>query len=134
MWVGLGIGAAVAVICGVGGVVGLGALVVTANDAAKNEARSTATQFMTAWQKQDYKAAYKLTCPDLQNDVGYAQFADRLSQQSVNTYQIGTVELTDTNLTVPVDVTFDPSGPDHLLLDMEVDQSAANRISVCGGF
>ena len=107
LWIGLGVGALVLVLCCVGGIFGLGALAATGVAQVKAEARTTVTRYLTALKEQRYDAAYSQLCPDLADQQTRTEFAaaqrdaPRVVDFSIGEAQVGSV------IVVPATVQYD---------------------------
>jgi hypothetical protein len=101
MWIGLGLGAAVLVICLIGGVAGLGALVVSSSAARRDAATKVVTEYLTAWQQRRYMRAYDLTCDEVRNKISLGNFADELDRQGLTAFELEPAVLTADDTYVP---------------------------------
>lgn len=81
MWIGLGVGGALLVLCCVGGLFAFGALVVAGQRAVPNEARIAVTAYLDGLKDHDYHAAYDRLCTRIQQDESYEEFAGRQRDQ-----------------------------------------------------
>ena len=63
LWIGLGVGGLVLVLCCVGGLFGFGLILVSGAEKVKTEAHQVVTDYLSALQREDYNKAYDLLCP-----------------------------------------------------------------------
>jgi hypothetical protein len=131
MWISLGIGAAVALLCCGGGIVGIVTLAVEGVKAERNEAQAVVAKFMTDWQRQDYPAAYQLVCDDITSSVSLSEFTGQLQETQVESFQVQDPIVQDQAISVPVTVQFTDIAPATLSVDVTVDKGGDSQ--VCGG-
>ena len=131
MWTGLGIGAAVFVLCCGGGIFGLGALVVSSTSARSDEARTVVEKYMTAWQGQDYPGAYQLVCDEVRDTTSLASFTGDLSQVEVSEFDVGTPRLNTDTTVVPVRITFSDGDTEDDSFGVVLDSNQDSK--VCQG-
>lgn len=77
MWIGLGVGALVLLLCCVGGVVGVGVVVVSVTDQMKRQSTEVVTTYLESLLDRDFGTARRQLCEDLARDLT----RERLSQQ-----------------------------------------------------
>jgi hypothetical protein len=106
MWIGLGLGAAALVICLIGGVVGLGALVVSSSAARRDAATAVVTKYLDAWQARQYRRAYDLTCDDIKSKTSLNDFAAALDQDTLASFELEQAVLTADDTYVPATLRF----------------------------
>jgi len=129
LWISLGVGAGLLVLCLVGGVLGLVALVsssrVTATDAAEK-----VDHYLSALQARDYDAAYNDLCADQQQKLTRDEFRGRQEDQpGITSYVIGQpVEHTD-RFDVPVQVRVE--GGDEVSATVGVVLDGPGDLRVC---
>ncbi|MBN1172472.1 MAG: hypothetical protein JXA67_09890 [Micromonosporaceae bacterium] len=111
LWIGLGAGALVMVLCCVGGLVGLGFLYAGSVQEADFNARQLVIQYLEALQDRDYPAAYRLLCDDLTDDRSLQTFSRIERQDPV------------VGFSVAEDVGSDPENSADLLVDANVSYS-----------
>lgn len=131
MWVGLGVGAVVLLLCCGGGIFGVVALVVSSTAARSDEARTVVTDYMTAWQKQDFPGAYQLVCADVKDTTSLASFTDELGQNQVSQFEVGTPQLNTNTTSVPVRITFADGQTEDDTFGVIVDGNQDSK--VCDG-
>jgi hypothetical protein len=131
MWVGISVGAAVLVLCCGGGVAGLVALVASSSAARSAEAKTVVTNYMTAWQKQDFSGAYQLICSEVRGTVSQAEFSDDLGQNEVSGFEVGKPQLNTSTTVVPVQIVFADGDTENDEFGVVVDKSGDSKI--CDG-
>jgi hypothetical protein len=109
-WVGLGIGGAALVICLVGGVIGLGALVVSSEAARKDAATAVLNKYLTAWEHGDFEGAYNLVCERIRDETPLTQFSDGLRDEPLESYTLSPVEVAGADVYVPALLRFTSGG------------------------
>src|SRR5215470_1555921 len=74
-WLAIGLAAASALLCCVGGLFGLGGVVVLGGRAVIDEAKLAVTNYLTAVERQNYAGAYRLLCDQIQARTTETEFA-----------------------------------------------------------
>ncbi|MFY1687218.1 hypothetical protein [Plantactinospora sp. WMMB782] len=130
LWLGLGVAAlAVVLFCGGGGAA-LTGLLVFGTQALNEQARSVVTDYFDALDDDDLDKAYDLLCESAQQAESPAEFAQRVgAEPEIASFRIGDVSLTS-ELSVPVDVTYDSGGQESLRALLDQDQSSGG-LRVC---
>jgi hypothetical protein len=77
LWIGLGVGAALLLLCCGGGVFGIGTLVVSRTNALRSEAVSVVQQYLTDLRTANFAGAYRLLCSPLQGTMTQAEYTSR---------------------------------------------------------
>jgi hypothetical protein len=132
LWIGLGVGLALLVVCCGGGVFGFGALVYTQSRAMPREAVSVVDGYLGALRRFDYNDAYALVCRTDQESESLQAFRVRQSQESpVTGYRIGQPRVESTAVHVPVVIDRDDGRVDRDFTLVEDQQAGGLRI--CGG-
>ncbi|HLU33173.1 MAG TPA: hypothetical protein VKZ74_04030 [Natronosporangium sp.] len=95
-WLGLGVAAAVLVMCcGIGGVA-FGGLLVTMIPALNEQAQRTVGDYLDALAAQNWRRAYELHCDADQQAESLAEFTDRVSEPPLITdYELGSLDYLD---------------------------------------
>jgi hypothetical protein len=133
LWLGLGIGAALLVVCCGGGVVGLGALVVNRTDALRTEASRVVTEYLSDLSGEHYDSAYRLLCGSLRGAMTESQFADRQdSGPRVARFAITSTTISGAEVVVGVAVTGDDGTSRYRTLTL-VEEGDPPALHVCGG-
>lgn len=130
LWIGLGIGGAVLLLCCVGGIGGFIALAVSSSTARINQARTVVTKYLVAWQQQNYAGAYELVCDPIKEQETLDEFAGELSGHPIAAYTVAKPELTTDTTLVPVTVNFVDGTSETSRYDVVLDSSGASL--VCG--
>jgi len=104
LWIGLGLGAVLLVLCCGGGAFGIGALVVNRTNALRTEAVSVVGQYLSDLRAQNYPAAFGLLCTPLRDRLGQARFTSQQRQSRVTDFTIGTASISGTQVLVPATV------------------------------
>ena len=130
MWLGLTAWAVALVVVCVGGLGGCIALGLTAEKARTNAATKVVTEFLTAWEHDNYAAAYQLTCDDLTKQVNLADFTGELSARQLSGFTLGDPDLTTSAAIVPARLEFVEGGFGNERFRVVVDRE--NKSVVCG--
>ncbi|BFU46357.1 hypothetical protein [Krasilnikovia sp. MM14-A1004] len=129
---GLGIGAAVVVlVCGgaFAAAVGLGAVMTRA---INEQAHVVIGKYFDAVEQGKYADAYDMQCDSEKQRQSKAEFTAAQSEtDKISSYDVGDVDLTAVQLTVPVDVTYTDGSTNRL--EVYLDQSPdTGAFQVCG--
>jgi hypothetical protein len=105
--VGLGIGALVVfLVCG-GGVAAVIGLVTVMNRALNEQAEVVVSEYLEDVGARRYAEAYASLCAETRATLTEAQFTSQVADdEPIRSFDVGTVALTDVDLAVPVDVTY----------------------------
>jgi hypothetical protein len=107
LWIGLGVGAFVLVLCCVGGVTGFGLLLVGTNKQVQTEATRVVRGYLDALETGDYGTAYSHLCSPLKRQVTATEFtAAQESRPRLTAYQIHQPQIGNT-IIVPADVRYE---------------------------
>lgn len=130
LWLGLGVGAlALALCCGGGGAAVVG-LVVAGVQAFDEQGRAVSTDYYQALMDREYGAAYDQLCAQARRQESRQEFERRAADgPQVAWFQVGEVD--QTNLTVPVEVTFSGGGGDRQRVNLEQNEQTG-ALEVCG--
>jgi hypothetical protein len=129
-WLAVGLAGAVALLCCVGGLVGLGGLVVFGSRMVVDQARAAVTDYLTAVQDGDYAEAYSLLCDRRQAAQNQEQFtAATEAMQPIRSFTVGAPELTE-EIVVPATVRFEDGTTGSLRYVIEQDTSTGD-MEVC---
>ena len=133
LWIGLGVGAALLVLCCGGAAVGIGALVVNRSNALQTEAVAVTRQYLGNLQAQAYGSAYRLLCDSLRGTMSLSEYTAReRGRPRITRFSVGSPSIRGSELLVPAEVEGDDGGLRHPTLALvEEGQPAALRI--CGG-
>jgi hypothetical protein len=95
LWIGLGVGGLVLVLCCVGGLVGIGVLVVGATDQAKRQATEVVTVYLTALRNGDYRTAHAQYCDRLAGQTTREELAAETRAQPFTDFRLDEPRLTN---------------------------------------
>jgi hypothetical protein len=129
LWIGLGVGGALLVLCCVGGILGFGVLVAGGNRIVQAEAKSVVQTYLQAQRDQDYPTAYKQLCQDTTRQISLEEFETRVSQLRLVEFTVGDVVIT--NEEILVDATTQREGETSRSEQYPVVQEAG-VLKVCG--
>ena len=129
-WIALGLLAGALVLCCVGAVAGVTSLAVLGNRVIVTQEKAAVTRYLTALQKQDYPAAYKLLCDKLRAGQTLEAFEDEQSALSrISSFEVG--EPTRNSFEVPAVVHYaDGSTVDYTFTLKQNPKTA--EFFVCG--
>jgi hypothetical protein len=129
---GLGIGGAVlALFCGGGVAAGVG-LFSVGGKALNEQAHKVVTDYFTAVQNKHYTQAYDQQCADVKRQESQAEYANRIAAtEPITRFSVGTVNIADVDLSVPVQVQYDDgrSGTLQVYLGQNTE---TGQFQVCG--
>src|SRR5689334_21469307 len=74
LWISLGVGGAVLLLCCVGGILGIGILASGSEDIVKSQATAVVTTYLEGLEKQNYRVAYDQLCNDITRQMSFAEF------------------------------------------------------------
>jgi hypothetical protein len=133
LWIGLGVGAALLVVCCGGGALGFGALIVNRAGALRTEAVAVVRQYLNDLSEDNFSRAYRLLCSDLRGSMSESEFASREGgRPRVTSFTLGSASLSGSQVLVPAEVwAVDGSVRHPTFTLVEEDQPVALRI--CGG-
>lgn len=102
MWIGIGIGAVLLVLCCGGGIVGFGALVVARARALPAEAVTVVERYLKGLHDGDFEQAYDQLCGQLRDRETLDRFTARQrGLPHVDSYTIGSASVTSNEVIVP---------------------------------
>jgi hypothetical protein len=104
LWIGLGIGGALLVLCCVGGILGFGLLVAGSNRIVESQARAVVQDYLEAQRTSDLPKAYEQLCRDITNQLDLEEFESRMASSRVVEYSVGAVHITDDGILVEATV------------------------------
>jgi hypothetical protein len=131
LWIGLGVGALVLVLCCGGGLFGVGVVLVNGTDQVKRQAANTVDQYYGALVTRDYEQAYGLLCPAITQGMSAEEFVtrERRNLHPVQ-YSVGAAELGNA-IVVPTTVTYEGGAVTQRRI--RVQQAGSGTLKVCGG-
>jgi hypothetical protein len=96
LWIGLGIGGLVLLLCCVGGAFGIGVLVIGGTEQVKRQAETTVTTYLDAVQAQRWEVAHQQLCGRLAARLSPAQLAAQERRQPFTSYTLEEPTLAET--------------------------------------
>ncbi|WP_203900613.1 hypothetical protein [Virgisporangium aliadipatigenens] len=93
LWIGLGVGGLVMVLCCIGSVVGIGVVYAGAMETTKRQAAALVTEYLKRVQGEDYGAARALFCKELQAEVSTSRLATRYRDRPFTSFRVGTASV-----------------------------------------
>lgn len=130
LWVGLGVGGAIALLCCGGGVAALIGFGVVSQRAFDEQARTVIGAYLDAVNEGEYGQAYAMLCEQEQDDESRADFERRVAgEPRIASYEVGSLQLDAA--TVPVQVRYADGGAGTLQVTL-VQDSGTGQFEVCG--
>ncbi|GII24605.1 Rv0361 family membrane protein [Planosporangium mesophilum] len=131
LWIGLGVGALVLVLCCVGGLAGFGLLTVGGIRQLETQATEEVSGYLDALEAGDYDAAYSHLCSDLKRNLTSTEFAARQRDEpQIMSYRIQQPQVGNTVI-VPAEVRYEDGT--SALRRYEVRQEPGGQeLRVCG--
>ena len=129
-WLAVGLSAAAALICCLGGVVGVGGLLVFASQMVVEQGRAAVTDYLTAIKDEDYPKAYEQLCPAQQARFDESEFEQNVAGRHLSSFTVGEPELTDT-VVVPATLTYS-SGTVRTVRYLLEQNPKTGEFEVCG--
>jgi hypothetical protein len=131
LWIGLGVGALVVILCCVGGVFGFGLLAVNTSKQLEANATEVVRGYLDALEGRDYDKAYSYLCPTLTKRLSANEFAE---QQQVRPrpvdYRLGKPEIGST-VVVPANVSYS-DGTAALRQYTLTQEAGSTDLHICG--
>ena len=132
MWIGLGVGAALLVVCCGGGLVAFIGLVVAQNRAIPAEAAAVVNRYLDDLTHEDYRDAYDQLCGADQSQQSLAEFtARKRAGATIEQYRVGQPRAQQSEVLVPVQL-YTSSGSVDSVFTLVEDQQAGG-LRICGG-
>jgi hypothetical protein len=131
LWIGLGVGGLVLVLCCVGSIVGVGFLLPYADSLGKAQVAAVVEDYLTALRSEDYATARRQLCDDEQETHSLGWFSDHYGTNKVTDFTVNAedVKIADV-ITVPARVQQNGSTWTPQVYLME---QAGTRYVICGG-
>jgi hypothetical protein len=129
LWIGLGIGGLLLVLCCAGGIAGIGVLAAGGDSIAKSQASSVVRTFLEAIQEENYSDAYAELCDQLTERVTLDDFERAYGADKLESYVVGAVDATNT-ITVDATLTWQDRGSVEAQYTLV---PAAPVLKICGG-
>ena len=128
LWIGLSAGAVALVLCCVGGVGGFIALAATAEKARTNAATKVVTDFLVAWEHDNFPGAYQLLCEGTRKQISLASFSSELSSRQLSSFILGQPDLSTSIALVPVQLRFSGGGIDNEHYPVTVNNQGQSEV------
>lgn len=131
MWIGLGVSAALLVLCCGGGALGFGTFVVQTSRSLLRQATSVVTTYLGALRDGDYSTAYNQLCTSLQSNISLGQF--RVSQQGlprVLSFTLDQPQDQGSSIVVGAEVVRE-SGPQSVTFDLAQQGTTLTALKIC---
>jgi hypothetical protein len=133
LWIGLGVGAALLVLCCGGGAFGIGALVVSRTDSLRQGATSVVRQYLDGLRDGNYRRSYDLLCADVRATTTFNAFMARQERlPRVVSYGLADPQLTGTEVIVHAEVTTTGGTTDHRVFVL-VEEAEPGALRICRG-
>jgi len=130
LWLGLGAGGLALLLCCVGGLVGVGALLVTNVQAVNEQAQKTVTNYLQALRSEEYADAYDLLCDSAQRAESQDEFEQRVAREPrIAWFEVAEPQFVD-QVIVPAEVRFADGDVDTLRFVLKQDRTGT--FEVCG--
>jgi hypothetical protein len=131
VWIGLGVGGLAVLLCCIGGVIGIAALLLTSVQAIDEQARATVRHYLDAIQAHEYDDAYGLLCDAAQNQESRDEFAQRISSEpDIASYQLEQTQVAE-QVIVPADVQYAGGERESINFVLAQDRDTG-QFEVCG--
>jgi hypothetical protein len=127
LWIGLGIGGLVLLLCCVGGVFGIGVLYVGATDQAKRQATAVVQAHLDALIDGDFRTAHDQFCDELARDISRDELQQQMRSESFTDYR-----LEDPRLGTFVEVTAHLRGRAGEVVRTYLLDTAGQELQICG--
>ncbi|OLE22356.1 MAG: hypothetical protein AUG44_25070 [Actinobacteria bacterium 13_1_20CM_3_71_11] len=132
MWIGLGLGALLLVLCCGGGIAGFAGLVVAEDRAVPREAVTVVDRYLRGLHDGDYREAYDQLCTARRGNETLAQFTARERDlPGINDYRIGKPQVAGSQVWVPARV-YRSSGLEDRTYLLVAD-SSVGALRICEG-
>ena len=137
LWIGLGVGALVLVLCCVGGVAGVGYLVLQTSSRLESSARALVTAYLGALRDEQYPRAYELLCARTRRAESAQSFATRQSRERVESFTVLGVRAAGSGFQVAATVIYPGTGERSRQYLVENEPSTTGgageiALAVCG--
>ncbi|MEV8515738.1 hypothetical protein [Dactylosporangium sp. NPDC051484] len=130
LWIALGVGGLVLVLCCIAGVVGLGFLLPYANSLGKDQVASVVKDYLTAVRDEDFATARRQLCDSERKTHSLGWFEDRYGRARVTDFAVNADDVTFENvITVPARVLQDGNWRQ----ERYTMEQAGARYLICGG-
>jgi hypothetical protein len=131
VWIGLGIGALVFVLCCVGGIGGVGVFLAGTLQETRSQAKQTVGDYLDALQHEEYSTAYDLRCEDLTAQESLRTFTARVKSDPVLRYTVGTVDISGSDVLVSAVVQYSRRGEQDRRYVVAGSAQEAGGMTIC---
>ncbi len=132
MWLGLGLGGVLLLVCCGGGIAGFVGLVVAQNKAIPTEATAVVTRYLDDLTHEDYRDAYDQLCGAHQGQESLPEFTARQrSSPTLSEFTVQPPRIGQSEVIVPADL-YTSAGSDTREFILVEDQQAGG-LRICGG-
>ncbi|NJC71064.1 hypothetical protein HC031_15285 [Planosporangium thailandense] len=132
LWIGLGIGALVLILCCVGGIAGFGLLAVGTSRQIQADATKVVRGYLDALENGEYDTAYSYLCSDLKGRVTSTQFAQVQERRPRPVgYDIHQVQIGNA-IIVPVDVRYEDGSAALRTFELR-QEPGGSELRICRG-
>jgi hypothetical protein len=95
-WIAFGIAAGLALVCCVGGLIGLGGLAVLGTQVILDDAKAVVTDYLSAIRDGEYDRAYDLLCPRQREQTTESEFAESFeAEKQIESFEVGDPDAAD---------------------------------------
>jgi hypothetical protein len=127
-WIAAGVATAVAIVCCLGGIFGIGALVNLQTTADAEKAKQVVTEYLTALQNENYGHAYALLCDNVRQATTPDQFAAQESSRRVGSFTVHDASVGDSQTVVTASVNYVDGTTAQLRYILEATSAGAFEI------
>lgn len=132
LWLSLGVAGAVLLLCCGAGAVALGGFFGFGFQALNEQAQVAVGDYLDAVVEGDYRRAYDLRCSRDRREESLAEFTGRVTELGrVESYRLGDLDISQSDLALPADVTYADGRRERLQVPLAQDQSTG-ELEVCG--
>jgi hypothetical protein len=130
-WIAFGIAAGLALLCCVGGLIGLGGLAVLGTQVILNDAKNVVSDYLTAIQEHEYDRAYDLLCPRQRAQTSESEFAESFAEEKeISSFEVGDPDAADIVI-VPATLHYVDGSDRDVRFRLDQD-SSTGEFRVCG--
>jgi hypothetical protein len=129
LWIGLGAGGLLLVLCCVGGIFGIGLLASGGEELVRSQATAVVGTYLEALRKESYPEAYDLLCSDVTSSLSLEGFEARMSDPPLVAYRIDSVAL-DQDLVVSATIQRDGRSSENVNYPLV---QSGSLLKICGG-
>ena len=133
LWIGLGVGGLVLVLCCIGSVVGIGVVIAGGVETTKRHATTLATEYLKRVQGGDYGAARALLCQPLQQKVSTTQLAARYRDRPFDSFRLQEPSLSGSEISITATLVAGNSDATEIYYFASADNpTPESTLSICG--